>query len=47
MYANTLAANGYILAKQAYIDGYILHYDAAYEGEPDGGIQTTNVGNTQ
>jgi hypothetical protein len=47
VYANTLAANGYILAKQAYIDGYILHYDAAYEGEPDGGIQTTNVGNTQ
>src|SRR6056300_389186 len=45
--ANSIASNGHVIGKQQYGNGYILHYDAAYESVSGGGFQTTNVGNNQ
>ena len=44
---SSFASNGHILGKSTYGNGYMLHYDAAFESLPYGGIQTTNVNNTQ
>ena len=43
--ANSIAANGHVIGKAQYGNGYILHHDAVYEGPSGGGFQTTNVDN--
>jgi len=45
--ANSIASNGHVIGKGLYGNGYIIHYDAAYESVSGGGFQTTNVGNAQ
>jgi len=45
--ASAMPGNMYVLTKQDYGNGYILHYDIAYETTPGGGFQTTNVTNTE
>ena len=48
VYANSISSNGHVIGKQQYGNGYILHYDTAYDGGlSGGGFQTTNVGNNQ
>jgi hypothetical protein len=42
-----IPSNGHVIGKKQYGNGYILHYDAAYETESGGGFQTTNVVNNQ
>lgn len=37
------SSNGHILGKSNYNNGYIIHYDAAYETRAGGGFQFTNV----
>jgi len=43
--ASSITSNGHVIAKNSYANGYIIHYDTAYEGLSGGGFQTANVNN--